>query len=120
MAHFKCATLVLALTLFAAVTTAQLPKGQTNFRRYIVIPATTITPSGFTPGLTRVSEIYSLHPDGSFTFGQDNETTPRSSGTYQVRGNEVIFSTSSDKFSGTLSSDGRSISIRGNTYELSQ
>jgi hypothetical protein len=113
MAQYIGATFVLALVLSAAVTTAQRPQGPTDFRRYIVIPT---LPSS----LKGVFEIYSLRPDGSFTFGQDNENTPRDSGTYQVRGQEVIFrSTRRGEVVGRLSPDGRALSIQGNTYEMS-
>jgi hypothetical protein len=120
MAKFKCTTFVLALALLAVATTAQQPKERIDFRRYIAIRAPIFTPSGITPELKGTFEIYSLYPDGSFTFGQDNESTPREHGTYQVRGNQVIFRTGSSEVVGERSSDGRSIMIKGNTYERSK
>lgn len=121
MAKFTCTMVILVLALVAAATTAQPPTGRIDFRRYIAVPAPGFSPSGITPTLKGVFEIYSLEPDGSFTFGQDNESTPRGRGTYQIQGQQVIFrGTKSDVVVGKLSSDGRSISIGGTTYERSQ
>jgi hypothetical protein len=120
MAIFKGATFVLALALFAAATTAAQPSNEPiQFRRYIAVPGSSFTPSGITPQLKGVFEIYSLYPDGSFTFGQDNENAPRERGNYQVRGNQVIFRTGSSEVVGARSSDGRSMVIQGKTYERS-